>query len=737
VAFDLVSKLEVKDHFTMVIKNAERQVRKFTSAVEDTADKFRDVERSANRVVNEIRGITNTAYGATAEIYQMDNAFNLAANSANNITNEIQDVTTAVIRSTTQINRMEQELNQTQNTTQQLNSTFNLVEQSAHQVTREVQQTTNEIQQAAVAAAALGTTLNGLSTPNSGPGGLLGGGGGSSGSSSGGLRGTLMKTAAVFPFIIAGASSSIAVIAPLVKLAGNLGATLIAAGIGTVGYAAVAVPALAKVFTSVEDIAEAEEKLAKADTYKARIKAQKELDAVYSQMSKSQAKAVKGLQSFKGFYSDFAAQFEQPVFDAFSEGLTFVEKLMKSLEPTISGVSTVVVDMMQKLNSAMEAPAAVSFFDWIAESAGPSLSNLGKIVNNTVGGIVGMFQAFKSTTGDAETGLINLTQRFEEWGQSLGESQGFKDFVAYAEENGPVLMETFGNIIGTVENLIAAFAPMGTDSLETIRNFTGAIETLSEKMIGLSTEAENLSAPIGGVGNASKLAMGPVGWLALAVEGLTGDSNSLKDAWSNTWDSIVSKTASAVQGIIGGIQAIIDKINEIPGVEISDVPEPKWVSNNAPVPMSGAPKQTSLQQPFRTPTALRNLPIQFPNSASIRGYSDGLARVKNPEMPALVHRDESILTAAQSNTLRGMGVLKANGDRPVLDTDPLMETTKAAQQPVRNYSQNQAEPRALREVISITIAKLAEQIIVREEADIDKLAEAFANKIIEAGELGA
>jgi hypothetical protein len=208
MAFELVGKLEIEDHFSATIRNAEKNMRKFIRSVEDTANAFRDVERSANRVADKIRRITDSAYSATAEIYQMNNAFNHTANSA-------------------------------------------------HDVTREVQQTTNEIQQATAAAVVLGAAVNNIHSSNSNMSGLLGGGSGGSGGIAG-VRGTLLKTVAVFPLIVAGGAASIATLAPLVELTGNLGATLIAAGIGTVGYAAVAVPALTKVFTSVEDIAKAE-----------------------------------------------------------------------------------------------------------------------------------------------------------------------------------------------------------------------------------------------------------------------------------------------------------------------------------------------------------------------------------------------------------------------------------------------------------------------------------------------
>ncbi|WP_432355319.1 hypothetical protein [Sporosarcina sp. A2] len=60
----------------------------------------------------------------------------------------------------------------------------------------------------------------------------------------------------------------------------------------------------------------------------------------------------------------------------------------------------------------------------------------------------------------------------------------------------------------------------------------------------------------------------------------------------------------------------------------------------------------------------------IPTSAD-GSHATGLASVPFNGYLAETHVGESILTANQSNTLRGMGVLKSSGDKPVIDTSSL------------------------------------------------------------------
>ncbi|MEM1502113.1 hypothetical protein RG959_01710 [Domibacillus sp. 8LH] len=82
-------------------------------------------------------------------------------------------------------------------------------------------------------------------------------------------------------------ASRMPAIAPLGAAAGGLASSMASAGLAAASYGAVASSALIDVFEAADEVTEINEKLAAADTAKEQIAAQKELAAVYADMSQS------------------------------------------------------------------------------------------------------------------------------------------------------------------------------------------------------------------------------------------------------------------------------------------------------------------------------------------------------------------------------------------------------------------------------------------------------------------
>ena len=53
-----------------------------------------------------------------------------------------------------------------------------------------------------------------------------------------------------------------------------------------------------------------------------------------------------------------------------------------------------------------------------------------------------------------------LTSQFRAWSEQVGQSQGFKDFISYVQENGPTIMQLIGNIV----KALVAFGTAGSYS---------------------------------------------------------------------------------------------------------------------------------------------------------------------------------------------------------------------------------------------------------------------------------
>ncbi|PFP08578.1 hypothetical protein COJ90_21840 [Priestia megaterium] len=264
-----------------------------------------------------------------------------------------------------------------------------------------------------------------------------------------------------------------------VAAVGALGASFAAAGAGAVAYGVVATSALTKVFDASEELGKIQEKIDQADTVKERIAAQKELAALYKGMSKAQRGALTDLQEFKSFWGGFTKQFENPIFQAFSEGLNAAQTVLTKLQPTILSVSGAVVKLMQGFNSALGSSGAAQFFEWLETNAARSLTNFAKVATNTFSGVVSLLQAFQPLGVSMETSLVSLTQKFKEWAASLSGTQGFKDFVAYVQANGPALWNTLTNIGNTLVNVGVALAPLGQAVVTVADNLAGFLEKVT------------------------------------------------------------------------------------------------------------------------------------------------------------------------------------------------------------------------------------------------------------------
>lgn len=265
---------------------------------------------------------------------------------------------------------------------------------------------------------------------------------------------------------------------PVVAGVGALSASFAAAGLGAAAFGAVAVSSLGEIFEASKEVEKIEEKLAKADSAKERIAAQKELSALYADMSTAQQGALKDLQKFKDFWGGFTKKFEEPIFTAFSAGLQITQKILTGLSPTIKNVADVVANLMQSFNKSIDGGGLKDFFTWLNTYAAKSLKNFLTIAGNTFAGVFNLFRAFAPMGASIENGLVNMTQRFKQWSASLSGSKGFQSFIEYAKTNGPVLLDILGNVWSVVVDVVKALAPLGSVILSVVSKLTGILAEL-------------------------------------------------------------------------------------------------------------------------------------------------------------------------------------------------------------------------------------------------------------------
>ncbi|MGY3188810.1 phage tail protein [Lysinibacillus sp. TE18511] len=336
---------------------------------------------------------------------------------------------------------------------------------------------------------------------------------------------------------------------PAIVGVGALAASFAAAGIGAAAFGAVAVSSLGDIFEASKEVEKIEEKLAKADTAKEKIAAQKELASLYADMSAAQQGALKDLQKFKDFWGGFTKKFEEPVFTAFSAGLQTTQKILKGLEPTIKNVSDVVVELMQGFNKSIDGGGLKDFFTWLETYAAKSLKNFLTITGNTFSGIFNLFKAFAPLGSGVENGLVGMTQKFKQWSASLGESKSFQKFVEYAKQNGPVLLDVLGNVWSILVDVVKALAPLGSVILSVISKLTGILSELIPKVTDFASSITDNWGSVPGVIDGIVSKVGEL-WNAFKSGGATGLVSAL----------FPPDIATRVNGIIEGIKTKVSEL---------------------------------------------------------------------------------------------------------------------------------------------------------------------------------
>lgn len=154
----------------------------------------------------------------------------------------------------------------------------------------------------------------------------------------------------------------------------------------------------------------------------------------------------------------------------FGDGIT---RIFTGLGPLFTWTAQGLENLSKRFNTfANSAQAKQGIADFINYTK-TNLPTLGSIFGNTFMGIFALFRAFSGQTQWVLGGLDNLTLRFRKWAETLDQTQGFKDFIAYTRANAPIAGQLIGNLVNILVAFVRAAAPVGAVVLKIATAFTG------------------------------------------------------------------------------------------------------------------------------------------------------------------------------------------------------------------------------------------------------------------------
>ncbi|MDU1577367.1 MAG: hypothetical protein E6867_06775, partial [Staphylococcus epidermidis] len=109
-----------------------------------------------------------------------------------------------------------------------------------------------------------------------------------------------------------------------------------------------------------------------------------------------------------------------------------------------------------------------------------NLPIIGQIFLDVFTGIINIFKAFGSNSTSLLDTISTLASQFNTWSNNLAQSEGFKKFMDYINENGPKLASLVGNVALAFINFITAMAPIGSVVLSVLSSVASFVAKLFE-----------------------------------------------------------------------------------------------------------------------------------------------------------------------------------------------------------------------------------------------------------------
>lgn len=287
---------------------------------------------------------------------------------------------------------------------------------------------------------------------------------------------------------------------------------------------------------------------------------------------------------------------------SFGSGLVSV---LTQIAPLAEWVSQGFKKMGQAFNEWAQSVEGQNAIKSFIEYTKQNLPLIGQIFGSTFRGIFNLMKAFAPNTHIVLQGLADMAKQFEQWSATIAESDGFKKFIEYVQENGPKLIQLLGNIINILINVGVAMAPLASVVLDVALAITefigklteanpiigmiiGIIATLAGMLMalapafifvnqviiplittfgGLSGIVSVVMSAIEILGGVLTALSGPVGIVIAIVGALIGvlvwlwnTNESVRNALTNAWDVISSTIGGAIQSVIDWFMQLYDNI---------------------------------------------------------------------------------------------------------------------------------------------------------------------------------
>lgn len=223
------------------------------------------------------------------------------------------------------------------------------------------------------------------------------------------------------------------------------------------------------------------------------------------------------LFGLKGQLSVLSAAAQNGFLPGLQTGITALLPLMPQLTSFVSSVARALGQFFAAAGQALTAPFWTQFFQFVQATAGPTLTTMGQTFLNVAKGAAGLAQAFGPAVTVLGAGLLGLSQKFANFGSTVGNSTVFTSLINNAITLVQVLAPIFGGLLSLIVQTFSSPAVSAAlnQLLGLVQVVFGAIGPIVTQLVAafaplITTIAASLVPIISQLGSLFQTTLGPV-----------------------------------------------------------------------------------------------------------------------------------------------------------------------------------------------------------------------------------
>lgn len=179
-------------------------------------------------------------------------------------------------------------------------------------------------------------------------------------------------------------------------------------------------------------------------------------------------------------WSDGLAPKTMPVL---TEGINILRAIIPELTPLVEAAADAFHNFLGGIRKDVEGGGLKDFIGSLTDASKETLPDFLNSAKNIAIGIGGIISAFLPFSGTVTGGIEEATAAFAEWGQSLKDSAGFRQFIDFVKEEVPHVLEFLKHLALAAVDIAKGLGPLGGVSLLVAESLAKIVDALPDQVL--------------------------------------------------------------------------------------------------------------------------------------------------------------------------------------------------------------------------------------------------------------